>query len=513
MELLILAQIFFAWALASPTKPTKPDCAALTKAGSNSAVEVSQAVEVPPSSLNISSIVNEISLCWVQGTIKYSAESDKLDASGNNTLTWELFLPDPAKYNGRYLMTGDGGFAGTIDNTTMLPYLNLGYAVASTDAGHSGAANGDGANVPFLRNPATLQAWIHNSVAMATPVTRSLVTKYYSKHPDFSYYWGCSTGGAQGYALAQFHPELFDGIYAGSPGNWYSHLILSFLWNGLHTRGNAYMSQQVLSFVTDNVVAACDELDGVRDGLVEDPLRCAFNITSLQCKPGQTSDQNEPTCLTADQTNALQKIYAGPKDIRTGKEIYPGFSLGSENGLVDQEVALYLNYSGPILREVVFKDSSFNVSQFNWGSDVDAVNQKASPFIDALSSNLSRFQQRGSKIITTQGWSDQYNAALWPLQHLQEIQRTMKSQSDFIEVFMVPGGGHCGSNPYYPHVPAVYHVLDALVPWVEKGIKPSKMLSSGPPDGTNTTRKLCPWPATAKFVAGDIDDWKSYDCV
>lgn len=106
MELLILAQLFLAWALASPTKSTEPDCAALTKAGTNPAVDVSQAVEVPPFSLNISSIVNEISLCWVQGTIKYSAESDKLDASGNNTLTWELFLPDPAKYNGRYLMTG-----------------------------------------------------------------------------------------------------------------------------------------------------------------------------------------------------------------------------------------------------------------------------------------------------------------------------------------------------------------------------------------------------------------------
>jgi hypothetical protein len=395
----------------------------------------------------------------------------------------------------------------------MLTYLNLGYAVAGSDAGHSEAADGDGTDVPFLRNSAELQAWIHNSVAMATPVTRSLVAKYYLQHPDFSYYWGCSTGGAQGYALAQYHPELFDGIYAGSPGNWYSHLILSFLWNGLHTTGNAYMSQQVLSFVTKNVIEACDELDGVKDGLIENPLRCSFNVTSLQCKFGQTPDNNEPTCLTADQIKALQEIYAGPKDIRTGKEIYPGFSLGSENGLLGEELVLYLDYTGPILREVVFKDSSFNMSQFNWGSDVDAVNQKASPFIDALSSDLSRFQQRGSKIITTQGWSDQYNAALWPLQHLQKIQRTMKSQSDFIEVFMVPGGGHCGSNPSYPHVPAVYHVLEALVPWVEKGIKPSDMLSSESPDGTNTTRKLCPWPATAKFVAGDIDNWNSYTCV
>jgi hypothetical protein len=106
MELLILAQFFLAWALASPTQPTKPDCAELAKAGTNPTVDISQAVEVPPNSLNISSTVNKVSLCWVQGTIKYSAENDKLDASGNNTLTWELFLPDSAKYNGRYLMIG-----------------------------------------------------------------------------------------------------------------------------------------------------------------------------------------------------------------------------------------------------------------------------------------------------------------------------------------------------------------------------------------------------------------------
>lgn len=110
MELLILAQFFLAWAFASPGQHSKSDCADLAKADTNPAVEISQAVEVPPDSLNISSIVNEISLCWVQGTIKYSTENGKLDSSGNNTLTWELFLPEPTKYNGRYLMTGKEKF-------------------------------------------------------------------------------------------------------------------------------------------------------------------------------------------------------------------------------------------------------------------------------------------------------------------------------------------------------------------------------------------------------------------
>jgi feruloyl esterase len=396
----------------------------------------------------------------------------------------------------------------------MLTNLNQGYAVAGCDGGHSLADSGNNTPfAPYLEDPAKVRAWIHDSIAMTTAVTRSLTADYYSRHPRYSYYYGCSTGGAQGYALAQFHPELFDGIYAGSPGNWYSHLILSFLWNGLQTQGDRYMSQDVLNFVTDKVVAACDEIDGVIDGLIEDPQKCLFDITALECKAGQypVKENNTIVCMTTEQIKAAQAIYQGPKDVRAGKEIYPGFSLGSENGWLGQETMLYPRYAAPILKELVFNDSNYNISQFNWGTDIDVVDRNASPLIDEISPDLSHFQRRGGKLISTQGWADQYNAATWPIQHLMQIRQVM-THADFIELFMVPGGGHCGSNPNYPHVPATYHVLDELVPWVEKGIKPVQMLSSGAPDGTDTTRKLCPYPKTANFVGNDQNDWNSYTC-
>jgi hypothetical protein len=109
------------------------------------------------------------------------------------------------------------------------------------DSGHDVALNGNGTTqpgqyIPFLNSPAQTKAWIHDSIAMLTPPTRELSALYYGSKPSFSYFSGCSTGGAQGFALAQLHPDLFDGIYAGSPGNWYSHLILSFLWNAQHTK-------------------------------------------------------------------------------------------------------------------------------------------------------------------------------------------------------------------------------------------------------------------------------------
>jgi hypothetical protein len=97
-------------------------------------------------------------------------------------------------------------------------------------------AGGSGSYIPFFNDLEETKAWIHESIAIITEPTRKITSSFYKSPPRNSYYHGCSTGGAQGFALAQFHPHLFDGIYAGSPGNWYSHLMLSFLWNGQQSK-------------------------------------------------------------------------------------------------------------------------------------------------------------------------------------------------------------------------------------------------------------------------------------
>lgn len=133
---------------------------------------------------------------------------------------------------------GNGGFAGVIDEDALMENLNIGFAVAGGDSGHRAVDNNDGNGapgvyLPFLHDVNQTSAWIHNSIAYFTPPAQALVQDYYGQAPNFSYYKGCSTGGAQGFALAQFYPDMFHGIIAGSPGNWYSHLSLSFLW-GYH---------------------------------------------------------------------------------------------------------------------------------------------------------------------------------------------------------------------------------------------------------------------------------------
>ncbi|KAJ5113826.1 hypothetical protein N7456_002360 [Penicillium angulare] len=510
--ILISTTLAAVYARATPRKAT--GCNSLASAALDEGYKITGTEDFAAGSVNASGVINKFDLCRVQGTLTYGS-GDVPSKNGANTLTWEIYLPT-SDYNGRFMVVGNGGYAGYIDEESMMVQLNLGYATAGCDSGHSLAANGNTTYAPFLANKAETEAWIHNSIALTTTVARALATEYYAKAPEYSYYYGCSTGGAQGFALAQYYPDMFDGIYAGSPGNWYSHLVLSFLWNGLHTAGNGYMSQDALNFITNSVVSACDAIDGVIDGLIENPLLCEYNITELECAAGQSSTDADGTvlCLTSAQIEAAEAVYTGPKNLVTGDEIYPGLSLGSENGWIYQETVLYETYTALILKEVVFGNLAYNVSSFNWGTDVSKVATTASPLIDEISTNLSFFQERGGKFIVTQGWADQFNAATWPIQHLKQIQATMGTATadSFFELFMVPGGGHCGSNPEYTHVPGTYDVMDVLAPWVEQGIRPTEMLSETPPDGTNTTRKLCPWPDTAHYVAGDVDDWTSYTC-
>lgn len=268
------------------------------------------------------------------------------------------------------------------------------------------------------------------------------------------------------------------------------------------------LNQNDLDLVSDSVVALCDELDGVKDGLVENPTSCHFNITTLTCFPGQ----NSSTCLDAIQIEAVKKIYKGPHDVRTGASLYPGMGINSEIGWLYQLGPLAEEFSIPILQNLVMNNLSYDPSVFNWGSDVDLLNQKAGILIDEISTNLTAFNARGGKLIVTQGWADPYNAATWPLEHLHQIEHFFGGDvSDWFEVFMVPGGGHCGYG-YYPQAPTTYHSMEKLRQWVEKGQKPKEMLSSDPADGTNTTRKLCPWPSTAKYVGGKVNEWTSYNC-
>lgn len=266
--------------------------------------------------------------------------------------------------------------------------------------------------------------------------------------------------------------------------------------------------------ITNATLDACDLNDGVADRLIENPLACDFDINTLACN---ATTSNSSTCLTPAQLSAAKSIFAGPTRSDNGAQLYPGFSPGSESSWSLQQGDLASAFSIPILQNLVYDNLSYNaLTDFTWtSSDINAMDDRAGTYIDEISPDLSSFTNRKGKMMVTQGWADPLNAALWPIEHLEQIEAAHPNESigDFINLFMIPGGGHCGASPAYPDVPATYHTVPKLVRWVERGEKPEEVLSTNPPDGSGRTRKLCAWPATARYVAGgSVDDWRSYVC-
>lgn len=186
-------------------------------------------------------------------------------------------------------------------------------------------------------------------------------------------------------------------------------------------------------------------MDGVEDGVIENPLVCDFDINSLACDASTT----DPTsCLTKAQLAAAKDIYAGPVDSRTKASLYPGFSLGSETQWAMQEGGLANAFTVPILQNMVFDNLTYDSGNFNWGSDVDLLNKRVGAYIDEISPDLSAFQKAGGKMIVMQSWADPYNAALWPIQHLKQLEEASGGNvGDWFRLFMVPG-------KYLPYPPA-----------------------------------------------------------
>lgn len=244
-----------------------------------------------------------------------------------------------------------------------------------------------------------VEAWIHNAISLFTPSAREIIKAFYGSPAKYSYYNGCSTGGAQGFALAQYHPNLFDGIYAGSPGNRYSRLMVSFMWNGIKTQGSSIIPTASLAAITAAVLAECDTIDGVADGMLEDPLKCPFDINTLSC-----ANSNASTCLTAAQLAAAKAIYAGPSSSIDGSSLYPGYAPSSESQWGQQQGGgLAKQYAQPLMANLVFNNQSWNYFDFNFGSDVETVRDKAGRYIDEIGPDFSAFEEFGGKMIATQG--------------------------------------------------------------------------------------------------------------
>jgi feruloyl esterase len=253
--------------------------------------------------------------------------------SADSLINFEIWVPEGQAWNGKMVVTGNGGYSPALSTGDMAYAMRQGYAVVGGDTGHQSADP----NEMFwgVDHPEKIRDWGTRSIHAITAPSRTLVEGLRAQAPSRAYYYGCSTGGHQGYAQMQRYPTDFDGVIAGAPGNNRTRLNVEFLHRYLSNRapgtsGPVILTAAKANLITQRAVAACDALDGVSDGVVENPLACTsdrFDVAGLQCTGADAAD-----CLTADQVAVAQKIYAGPKNPRTGVQIYPGLPVGTESG-------------------------------------------------------------------------------------------------------------------------------------------------------------------------------------
>jgi feruloyl esterase len=431
--------------------------------------------------------------CRVGATLRPTSDSE---------IKIEVWMP-VAGWNGKFLATGNGGWAGTIGYAALADGVRRGYAAASTDTGHS---VGNGSFI--IGHPEKLVDFAERAIHEMTAKGKAIVAAHYDSGPKFSYFNGCSTGGRQALTAAQRYPDDFNGIIGGAPAIYGSHQSAGqiWIWQARHKDQASFIPQSGYVVLHNAVLEACDALDGVKDGVLEDPTRCKFDPGTVQCKGAAG-----PNCLTAAQVEAARKIYEGPNNPRTGKQIFQGLLPGSELGWAASAGAEPVSYASDLYKYVVFKDPNWDPLKLNFDSDVALAEKVATPLI-AINPDLRKFTSRGGKLLLYMGWGDPGI----PPGYLPEYYRNVvarlgqKNAQNSVRLFMVPGMGHCGGG----EGTSTFDMISVMEQWAEQGKTPTQIAASRVRNGkVDRTRPLCPYPQVAKYTgSGSTDEGANFAC-
>jgi feruloyl esterase len=444
----------------------------------------------------------------------------------------EVWMPTSG-WNGDFEGVGNGGKAGSISYPAMSTALKAGYATASTDTGHEG--NGE---TWALGHPDLVVDFAYRAIHEMSATAPKVIAAFYGAGPRFSYFNGCSTGGRQGLMEAQRYPDDYNGILSGDPVIYYTHIQAGFpVWVSLQALKDpeTYIPPSKLPALNDASVAACDSVDGLKDGLIADPRKCGFtkDPSVLLCKGADS-----PTCLTAKQLKTLKTLYSGIQDAN-GKEIYPGTMPGHETGwsfigAADPAKAVGDNAAAGLigfLKNAVFENPNWDYRTWSYEKDMPFADKKLASVINTTDPNIKGFQAHGGKLLLYHGWTDPtispletinyYKSAVadvtgtHPADVAQENETTflqrVEQTADFIRLFMIPGMDHCGGGPGPNH----FDAFSSLVNWVEHKQAPEKIIASHTTNnGTvDRTRPLCPFPNTAQYTGqGSTDDAANFVC-
>ncbi|HEY3974810.1 MAG TPA: tannase/feruloyl esterase family alpha/beta hydrolase [Candidatus Sulfotelmatobacter sp.] len=464
---------------------------------------------------------NVPAFCRVVAVAKPTADSE---------IRIEVWMPSSG-WNGKLQGLGNGGFAGLIDFEQLGAVVSKGYAATGTDTGHTGS--------PIdaswaLGHPEKVIDFGHRGIHEMTRVAKEAIHAFYGKAAQRSYFAGCSDGGREALMEAQRYPTDYDGILAGAPANYWTALFSNGVYDtqALTLDSASFIPPAKIPAISAAVLAACDELDGVRDGILNDPRQCHFDPATILCKAGEDTEK----CLTAPQAAALKKIYAGSIDSH-GHVVYPGFLPGGEEG--QGGWGLWITGSSPnqsliaffgsgYFSNMVYEKTEWDYKTFTLDAGLKAAQEKTAAALDAVDADMRPFKARGGKLILYHGWDDPAISALNSINYYQSVIAKMgrPDADSFMRLYMVPGMQHCDSGPGPDSFGQVgrmtfedsqHSVAASLERWVEKDTAPGTIVASkysaDAEHKTTMTRPLCPYPQAAKYKgSGDTNNAANFVC-
>jgi feruloyl esterase len=426
-----------------------------------------------------------------------------LEPTSDSDIRIEVWLP-AANWNGKLQSVGNSAWGGVVPYAALGSALSANYVAAATDTGHVGN------NGKFAQgHPEQLVDYGTRAVHEMTVAAKALINAFYGQAPKFSYWNGCSTGGRQGMVEAQRYPDDYDGIIAGAPVNFRTHQLTWELWiaQAVHKDDASFIPAAKYPVIHKAAVDACDALDGVKDGVIDDPTRCRFNPQVLQCKAGDAAD-----CLTAAQVDAARTIYTPAVNPRTKKEIFPALQPGSELVWGSLAGARPVSEAVDFFQYIVYNDPSWDFRSLDFSTAAEAADKAAAQTLNATDPDLSRFFARGGKLLIYHGWNDQFVAPLNSVNYYNSVLSGPAKQqaADSIRLFMMPGTNHCRGG----EGPNTFDQMRVIEAWVERKQAPAQVIASRSTNGkVDRTRPVCAYPKVARYKGkGSTDEAANFQC-
>lgn len=463
--------------------------------------------------------------------------------SPTSTARLEAWLPD--EWNGRFLATGNGGTGGCIDYGNLQYGASFGFATFGTNGGHDGQAGYDF----FLNKPENINDFGYRAIHVEAETGKQVVAQYYGRNASYNYYSGCSTGGRQGFEEAILYPEDFDGILMGAVAvDWLrivaSKAILAHRLGWPILDSPSYVSAAQWAAIVAAQVKLLDPLDGVTDGIIDNPTLHNFDPSILACGTGVL---NSTVCLTAAQVNTVREIYQ-PLANTSGHIVYPSFDLGVDTGVFSANTRVVNGTTIPKLNYglvddfwigAVYNDTSFSSLKFT-PADMDFatnLNPGGINIAGGVTHDVSKYRARGGKLLAYHGRSDQTVTSPLASRTFQktaeQLDLTLEEMHKFYRLFYVPGMGHCagGLGQWAIGQPMMdrptgaqfnnsqHNILLAMIEWVENDRAPVSLIGTKFKDDklqngiVESQRTHCVYPNASRWDGeGDTKKAESWNC-